>query len=82
PPDLRTRALALPGFDEKELNSVQNDFPQVRVVRRYIPALDELDLAQLRELATALNEVVGFMSLQEQALAEAPEASAGDDTSG
>jgi len=82
PPDLRTRALALPGFDEKELNSVQNDFPQVRVVRRYIPALDELDLAQLRELARALNEVEGFMSLQEQALAEAPEASAGDDTSG
>jgi hypothetical protein len=69
-PDFRTRALALPDFDTKELDNMTEEFDAVRLVRRYLPNLDQLDLKQLSELARSLNLVVAFMSAQERALGD------------
>jgi hypothetical protein len=76
PPDWQVRARALPDFAEEELTSVKNDFPQVRILRKYLPDLDALELPQLTELAAALNQVVGFLTLQEQQLSDAQDAGA------
>lgn len=72
PPDFAARAMALPELDPKELITMADEFELVRTVRKYIPNLDNLDLAQLAELAGALNQVVGFLSVQEHVLANDP----------
>ena len=64
--------MALPDMDAKELNIMADEFELVKTVRKYIPNLDDLDLAQLAELAGALNQVVGFMSVQEHILTNDP----------
>ena len=64
--------MALPDMDAKELNIMADEFELVKTVRKYVPNLDDLDLAQLAELAGALNQVVGFMSVQEHILTNDP----------
>jgi hypothetical protein len=64
--------MALPELDPKELSTMADEFELVRIVRKYLPNLDDLDLAQLAELAGALNQVVGFLSVQEHVLANDP----------
>lgn len=70
PPGWEQRARALPNLNEEELTVVQNDFPQIKILRQYLPNLDEMELPELARLAEAMNEVVYFLSLQEKQLAE------------
>ncbi len=75
-PGWEERARALPDFKEEELTLVQNDFPQIRILRQYLPNLDEMELAELAQLADVINQVVYFLKLQEEQLADKKEEAA------
>lgn len=67
-PCFRDRVAALPDFDMEELNNMKEDFTVIDTVKKYVPDLDVLELEQLQELNAALNTVIGFMSMQNNAL--------------
>lgn len=67
-PEFRERVAALPDFRMEELENMKEDFAVIDTVKKYVPDLDNLDLEQLQELNMALNMVIGFMNMQNQAL--------------
>ena len=68
--DLLERVKSIPDFDEKELYDMNNELPQIRLIKKYIANFHELELDELRELSKALNVVVAVLTNQERALSQ------------
>ena len=66
---LPERARAIPGFKEEDLTDRGNDMEQMKLLRQYIPDVDNLPLERLAELSGTLAAVVQVMSLQAKAYA-------------
>ena len=68
--DIFERVKSIPDFDEKELYDVNNELPQVRLIKKYIANFHELELDEIKELSKALNAVVAVLTNQEKALSQ------------
>ena len=65
-PDLIARAAAIPDFNPKELNNMKEPIPMIETIKEYVPDMDKLEYAQLKELYDALSAVLPPLALQEQ----------------
>lgn len=68
--DILERIRSIPDFKEEELYNMDNELPQVRLIKKYIPDFHKLELREIRELAQTLNVILTVLSNQEKALAE------------
>jgi hypothetical protein len=66
--DLLERVESIPEFDSKELYDMNNELPQVRIIRKYVSNYQDISLEELKELKNALETVVMVLSNQEDAL--------------
>lgn len=66
--DVLERAKSIPDFDIKELYDMNNELPEVRAIKKYIPSLLEMSLEELKALKSALEAVIKVLSNQEEAL--------------
>ncbi|HHY81433.1 MAG TPA: DUF2961 domain-containing protein [Clostridiales bacterium] len=66
--DVLERVKSIPDFDEKELYDMNNELPELRIIRKYLANYQDISLEELKQLKKALEAVIMVLTNQENAM--------------